>query len=636
MKNFRKVICFLVFVFITLTVAPLVCYSAEEQQALNEWLPKANMLLHKYDFQTITVDGKIYVMGGWSNKVLNSLEVYEKNNDKWTTLSPMSSGRIYFQTAIIDDKIYAIGGRNESNDSINKVEVYNLSTNKWTSLTPMHTARAYFQTEIINGKIYAMGGIDEDNEPTNTVEVYDPNTNMWILLAPMHTAKSYFQTEVIGEKIYSIGGISDKEVNELEVYDPISNTWTSLAPMSIPRREFQAEVIEGKIYAMGGKSLNKITNTVEVYDPNLNTWTSIASMSIPRYDFQTKNIDGKIYAVGGATTLYYQKTTNSVEVYNPYSNEWVSLKPMTNQRRAFKTEVLDNILYALGGASETYGYTSSVEAYAIESSILPVPTNLTAIADDKQITLTWDSVNGASSYNIKRSETPGGPYTTISSVDGLNNSYIDVDVTNGKTYFYVVSAAVENVNSDNSNEVSATPKDPDIIELLPPTNLSATADNLQITLIWNAADGATSYSIKRSETSGGPYTAISSVTGSATTFTDIDVIKDKTYYYVVSAIVSGTESPNSNEASATLTDTPTIDGNRAILVISFNDGNEKEYDLSAAELDAFVDWYDKRSDGAGKSYYYLPKYSNVKPFISRKEYIKFDNIESFEIKSYNE
>jgi hypothetical protein len=62
----------------------------------------------------------------------------------------------------------------------------------------------------------------------------------------------------------------------------------------------------------------------------------------------------------------------------------------------------------------------------------------------------------------------------------------------------------------------------------------------------------------------------------------------------------------------------------------------KEYDLSAGEKDAFIAWFDLKSEGIGKSYYSLPKYSNVKSFISRKEYIKFDTIESFEIKDYND
>ena len=40
----------------------------------------------------------------------------------------------------------------------------------------------------------------------------------------------------------------------------------------------------------------------------------------------------------------------------------------------------------------------------------------------------------------------------------------------------------------------------------PPTGLSATPGNTQVALSWTASAGATSYTVKRSPTAGGPYT----------------------------------------------------------------------------------------------------------------------------------
>jgi hypothetical protein len=83
-----------------------------------------------------------------------------------------------------------------------------------------------------------------------------------------------------------------------------------------------------------------------------------------------------------------------------------------------------------------------------------------------------------------------------------------------------------------------------------PTGLAATPGKKKITLVWNAAPGAISYKVKRSSTSGGPYTTIATgVTG--TTYANSGLITGNTYYYVVSAVNSGGESPNSNQASAT-------------------------------------------------------------------------------------
>ena len=82
-----------------------------------------------------------------------------------------------------------------------------------------------------------------------------------------------------------------------------------------------------------------------------------------------------------------------------------------------------------------------------------------------------------------------------------------------------------------------------------PTGLTATAGDTQTSLNWTASSGATSYHVKRSTTSGGPYTLVSSPT--ATAFTDTGLTDGTKYYYVVSAANSVGESANSSEVNAT-------------------------------------------------------------------------------------
>lgn len=44
---------------------------------------------------------------------------------------------------------------------------------------------------------------------------------------------------------------------------------------------------------------------------------------------------------------------------------------------------------------------------------LYAPTNLKAIEGNSKVDLFWDTLGGATYYNIKRSTWSGGPYTTI-------------------------------------------------------------------------------------------------------------------------------------------------------------------------------------------------------------------------------
>jgi hypothetical protein len=83
-----------------------------------------------------------------------------------------------------------------------------------------------------------------------------------------------------------------------------------------------------------------------------------------------------------------------------------------------------------------------------------------------------------------------------------------------------------------------------------PNPLTATPTNGVVRLSWNAVSGATSYNLKRSTNSGGPYALLANgIAG--TNYTDGSVVSGTTYYYVASAQSSVAESVNSFEASAT-------------------------------------------------------------------------------------
>ena len=95
--------------------------------------------------------------------------------------------------------------------------------------------------------------------------------------------------------------------------------------------------------------------------------------------------------------------------------------------------------------------------YQFTWNIVFTPGGLTASPGNHQVSLTWSNASGATSYNVKRAAVSGGPYSIIASgVAGSN--YTDSAVTNGGTYYYVVSANTAGAESGNSFEVSATPQ----------------------------------------------------------------------------------------------------------------------------------------------------------------------------------
>jgi hypothetical protein len=84
-----------------------------------------------------------------------------------------------------------------------------------------------------------------------------------------------------------------------------------------------------------------------------------------------------------------------------------------------------------------------------------VPTGMHATAGNAQATLGWNASAGATSYHVKRGTTSGGPYTQVGAPTAT--SFNDTSLTNGTTYFYVVSALNSVGESANSAQVTATP-----------------------------------------------------------------------------------------------------------------------------------------------------------------------------------
>ncbi len=173
------------------------------------------------------------------------------------------------------------------------------------------------------------------------------------------------------------------------------------------------------------------------------------------------------------------------------------------------------------------------------------PTGLSAVAGNAQVKLNWTISFGATSYNVKRANVSGGPYSTIANYTTVG--FTDTAVANGVNYYYVVSAVNSNGESTNSAEASAIPVAP--VSPASPAGLAALPDDGQVSLNWNAVTGTASYNVKRSTVSGGPYTNVLNTTVNYTT--DTGLTNGTTYYYVVSAVAAGIETPNSSQVSAT-------------------------------------------------------------------------------------
>lgn len=152
--------------------------------------------------------------------------------------------------------------------------------------------------------------------------------------------------------------------------------------------------------------------------------------------------------IDGASENYSQKGSGSKyqqQVYEKtglvYGFHSVIIKRVSGDK-AFSLDALD---------IDVTGYLTNDDAPVLPNA----PTNLVAVANNtnKQITLNWDTVTGATYYKVSRSDTQGGQFKAIGAAE--EGTFSDKEAAPGVVYYYVVTSVAATGESVKSNEVSA-------------------------------------------------------------------------------------------------------------------------------------------------------------------------------------
>ncbi|CAN7766095.1 Ig-like domain-containing protein [Paenibacillus sp. LjRoot153] len=158
------------------------------------------------------------------------------------------------------------------------------------------------------------------------------------------------------------------------------------------------------------------------------------------------------------------------------------------------------------------------------------PQNLVATGGDRQVTMNWSSVPGATYYNVYVSTT-SGQFSNEPVADTVTDiTYNIKNLTNGTTYYFIVKAGNLSGLSGQSNQVDATP----VIVPAVPTNVTAVAGNGQATISFTPPVDNGGSAIIRYEVAAslGDIT----VTGTASPITITGLSNGTSYTFTVKAI----------------------------------------------------------------------------------------------------
>jgi N-acetylneuraminic acid mutarotase len=228
--------------------------------ATDEWETETPMPTPRADLSANIVNGKIYCIGGkkyWGvdpfYQELNATEVYDPVRNFWITKSPMPIPVLGAASAVLDGKIYVIGGSRHFQvgwelSTVNSNQVYDVENDAWSTRTSLPKTESYAAAGATSGvtapkRIYFAGGSNQTNYSMVTY-AYDSTSNAWSTVAAMPTPRVYLAVAVVDDILYAIGGFDGAnwlDVNEqyvpvgygtvpplLEVLSPKNNaTYTS-------------------------------------------------------------------------------------------------------------------------------------------------------------------------------------------------------------------------------------------------------------------------------------------------------------------------------------------------------------------------------------------------------------------------
>ncbi|HXI71974.1 MAG TPA: FN3 associated domain-containing protein [Verrucomicrobiae bacterium] len=207
------------------------------------------------------------------------------------------------------------------------------------------------------------------------------------------------------------------------------------------------------------------SSTAKFYQPTGITEAGDGTLIVTDYGNNRVKV---VLASGVVTNLYGVASNFWTKSYYP---GWSDGTPKLPDATA--NNVQSRIPFGVAFAPDGSVYTSEDYYHLIRKTtgagfVQPPPTPPAApvitsvLTNYGTVTLNWSASATATSYNVKRSTSLGGPFTTLANTSAT--TYTDTSVVNGTTYYYVVSGLNAGGEGPNSAVVLAQPPYPPVTD----------------------------------------------------------------------------------------------------------------------------------------------------------------------------
>lgn len=173
-----------------------------------KWDVIQHMRKRRWGSLVLGTDHGVFVAGGCDQgSVLRSTELFSIKRREWYRLSSMLTPRCNFAGAVLGRKVIVAGGGSGFyfNSAMNSVEMFDGDEGKWSKLPPMRHKRYGCSAVKKDGLFIVVGGCNEIGEDVQEVEVFDEKTRQWSKMAPLPKSSSLCRSLIIDTKLVVFG-----------------------------------------------------------------------------------------------------------------------------------------------------------------------------------------------------------------------------------------------------------------------------------------------------------------------------------------------------------------------------------------------------------------------------------------------
>jgi len=264
-----------------------------------------------------SVDGRLYVIGGFNAASQSLTSVYVFDGSRWTAGPSLPLGLDHPSAATLNGKLYVAGGHSNGADS---ARLLRLDGTRWTLLARMHFARGGHALIAAAGRLWAVGGNSVLGN-IGPVEAYDPTPNAWTVVGTLPQPRNHVMGFALGGRVCVAGGRSPTTAR-VDCLDTSTFKWSRLQNLPAPSSGGGAIVFGARTVAvMGGEDAAETRiYTGLAISTSENTWMARAMLAA-RHGFELAMFEARAWACGGGSAPGLHPVATCTSVGDPGASE---------------------------------------------------------------------------------------------------------------------------------------------------------------------------------------------------------------------------------------------------------------------------------------------------------------------------